>query len=69
MHPQSKTISTDMELFAAALAQRKVSVMQRTADDIYAILEYGGIIERYTKQSVKINGSYYLREECEFTTE
>jgi hypothetical protein len=43
--------------------------MQRTADDIYAILEYGGIIERYTKHSVKINGAYYLREECEFTIE
>ncbi len=69
MHSQSKTISTDMELFTASLSQRKVSVMQRTSDDIYAILEYGGIIERYTKHSVKINGTYYLREECEFTIE
>ncbi|MDB5054882.1 MAG: hypothetical protein JWM44_2932 [Bacilli bacterium] len=69
MSSPSKTISTDMELLATSLAQRKVSVMQRTADDIYAILEYGGIIERYTKHSVKINGAYYLREECEFTIE
>jgi len=67
MPSQSKTISTDMELLAASLSQRKVSVMQRTSDDIYAILDYGGAIERYTNHSVKINGTYYLRDECEFT--
>jgi len=69
MRSQPKTISTDMELFAASLAQRKICVMQRTSDDIYAILEYGGVIEKYTKLSVKINGNYYLRHECEFIIE
>ena len=63
----SKTIlETDMELLTAALTQRKVSVWSRTADDIYVELEPGGIIRKFTAYSVKINNSYFLREECEF---
>lgn len=69
MNFESKLLTTDIQLFAAALSGRKVSVMQRTADDIYVILEYGAMIERYSDTSVKINGNYYLRMDCEFTIE
>ncbi len=63
----SKTvIETDMELLTAALTQRKVSVWSKTADDIYVQLEPGGLIQKFTAHSVKINKSYFLRNECEF---
>ncbi|KIL42369.1 hypothetical protein SD70_02225 [Gordoniibacillus kamchatkensis] len=71
----SKTLSSDMELFAAALLQRKVSVWGRTADDSYVLLDAGGIIEKYSPDSVKIRfgpgerREYYLRGECEFRIE
>jgi hypothetical protein len=29
-------------------------------------VEYGGIVEKYTNDSVKINGAYYFRENCVF---
>lgn len=64
---QSKTVlKTDMELFAAALTQREVSVWSKTADGIYVELESGGTISKFTAYSVKINNYYYLRDECEF---
>lgn len=69
----SKTLTTDIELFAAALFQRKISVWSKTADDIYVLLDCGGVIEKFSPDSVGIrypNGKdrceYYLREECEF---
>ncbi|WP_213586336.1 hypothetical protein [Paenibacillus sp. J2TS4] len=71
-----KSLNTDMELFAAALLQRKVSVWTKTADDIYALLDDGGIIEKITPDCVVIRFSdardskeYYLREECDFRIE
>jgi hypothetical protein len=30
------------------------------------ILDYGGIIESYSKDAVRINGAYYLKATCEF---
>ncbi|WP_156922281.1 hypothetical protein [Cohnella thermotolerans] len=30
------------------------------------ILDYGGVIEENGKFAVKINGDYYLKENCEF---
>jgi len=62
----SKVIHTDTELFAASLFQLHVSVWERTADDIPVRTEDGGVIEKFTPLSVKINGVYYVRSECEF---
>lgn len=64
-----------MELFTAALLQRKVAVWGKTADDAYVLLDRGGIIEKYSPDSVKIRFAagdrteYYLRGECEFRIE
>jgi hypothetical protein len=71
----TKTLTTDIELFTAALLQRKVSVWGKTADDIYVLLDRGGIIEKYSPDSVKIRydegarKEYYLRGECEIRIE
>ncbi|MFC0213354.1 hypothetical protein ACFFK0_12970 [Paenibacillus chartarius] len=71
----SKTISSDIELLTAALLQRKVAVWCRTADDIYVLLDEGGLIEKYSPDSVRIRyahrdrAEYYLRSECEFRIE
>jgi hypothetical protein len=64
----NKTLSSDIELFAAALSQVTVSVNQRTADDIPVFLDCG-IIRRYSPYSVLINGNHYVREETEFRIE
>ncbi|NOU92670.1 hypothetical protein GC093_05430 [Paenibacillus sp. LMG 31456] len=63
---ESRALHSDTELFAAALFQLEVSVWERTADDIPVRVEDGAIIERITPISVKINGVYYVRSECEF---
>jgi hypothetical protein len=62
----SKAIYSDTELFAAALFQLKVSVWETTADDIPVRVEDGGVIQKITPISVKINGKIYERVDCEF---
>ena len=51
-NPMNKTLSTDMELFAAALSQVTVAVIQHTADDIPVFIA-SGVIEKYTTHSRK----------------
>lgn len=63
---ESKALYSDTELFAAALFQLKVTVWERTADDIPVRVDDGGTIERITPISVKINGTNYVRSDCEF---
>jgi len=50
------TLKSDMELFAAALAGVRVTVF---ADG--KIVDYGGNVEEYTSDSVRIGGTWYLR--------
>ncbi|SDO11854.1 hypothetical protein SAMN04487897_108159 [Paenibacillus sp. yr247] len=64
----NKTLSTDMQLFAAALAQANVAVIQWTADDI-PVFVATGVIEKYTPLYVKIGETNYLRDESEFRIE
>jgi hypothetical protein len=52
-----------MELFAAALFQRKVLVIQRRNN---VVLLYPGTIEQYDDERVRINSVYYKRNECDF---
>jgi hypothetical protein len=61
-------LSKDMQLFAAALSQVNVAVIQRTADDI-PVFVATGIIQKYTPLYVKIGDTHYLRDESEFRVE
>ncbi|QCT04387.1 hypothetical protein E6C60_3679 [Paenibacillus algicola] len=45
----------------AMLQQWIVEVYQE-----YELIDYGGIIEKQTKSSVRINGIYYMKESCQF---
>ncbi|MEK4349632.1 hypothetical protein MKX41_02215 [Paenibacillus sp. FSL R5-0475] len=53
-----RILVTDIELFAAALVQARVTV--RAVDG--SIADYGGAIEKYTPNAVRIDGTYYMRE-------
>lgn len=61
-----KTLISDIELFAAALAQVRVSICVRDNFGRVVIVNYGGPIERYTKVSVKVGGVNYARSMYEF---
>ncbi|UKS30824.1 hypothetical protein LOZ80_18540 [Paenibacillus sp. HWE-109] len=63
-----RTLSTDMELFAAALSQAIVVVIQRTADDI-PVFVTSGIITKYTPYHVSIGETSFLRDETELRIE
>ncbi|MBC8079723.1 MAG: hypothetical protein H7X86_05225 [Gorillibacterium sp.] len=63
MNNASDTLVTDMELFAAALFQRKVLVIQRRNN---VVLLYPGKIEQYDEDVVCISGAHYKRNECDF---
>lgn len=53
-----KTLITDTELLAAALAQVRVTVFEPGG---HTIADYGGIIEKYTPDYVKIADTYFRR--------
>lgn len=59
----SDTLVTDTELFAAALYQCKVLVIQRKNN---VFLLYPGKIEKFDDDYVVVNGSFYRRGECDF---
>lgn len=64
------TITTDMELFAAALLQHKVSVWAKQNGRCLTLLDKDGFVENITPDMVKVRypqkqcSEYYLR--CEF---
>ncbi|NOV02043.1 hypothetical protein [Paenibacillus planticolens] len=64
----NKTLLTDMQLFAAALTQVNVAVIQRTADDIPVFLAVG-VIRKYSPFEVQVGDFTYIREESEFRVE
>jgi hypothetical protein len=53
-----KTLITDTELLAAALAQVRVTIFEPGG---HTIADYGGIIEKYTPDYVKIADTYFRR--------
>lgn len=55
-----------MELFTAALSQVKVYVVQSLGEDLISVIDYGGTIEKFSPDSVKIAGAYYMRNQFEF---
>ncbi|WP_438349951.1 hypothetical protein ACP8HI_04585 [Paenibacillus sp. FA6] len=66
MNTTYKVLSTDTELFAAALAQVRVYVVQISEDQPDCIVDYGGPVQKYTPETVKITDKYYMRERFEF---
>ncbi|MEK4047594.1 hypothetical protein NSU18_28715 [Paenibacillus sp. FSL H8-0048] len=62
-----KILESDTDLLLAALAQFKVSVWyQAEPDPIGHLMDYGGLVEGYTPESIKIAGALFNREHFEF---
>lgn len=62
-----KVLERDKDFFVAALAQSQVSVWFRLdPDPIGHLMDYGGIVEGYTPESIKIAGARFVRERFEF---
>jgi hypothetical protein len=60
-------LESDKDFFVAALAQSKVSVWFRIEPDpIGHLMDYGGIVEAYSPESIKIAGERYFRNKFEF---
>lgn len=67
MNNTYKVLESDNDFFVAALSQSKVSVWYREdPDPIGHLMDYGGIVEGYTPDSIKINGSRFVRQRFEF---
>ncbi|WP_405176373.1 hypothetical protein MHI27_12080 [Paenibacillus sp. FSL H8-0261] len=63
-----KVLSSDSDLLAAALAQVRVYVVWIEEDGPDSIVDYGGAIQKYTPELVKIADTYYTRLAHEFRT-
>ncbi|MBY3623750.1 hypothetical protein HGO21_30000 [Acinetobacter sp. CUI P1] len=63
-----KVLENDADLLAAALAQVRVYVVQIGEDAPDCIVDYGGVIQKYTPEKVKIADTYYTRKLYEFRT-
>ncbi|WP_256701044.1 hypothetical protein [Paenibacillus sp. P46E] len=67
MNNTYKVMESDTDFLAAALAQSKVSVWFQPEDDPEGhIMDYGGIVEGYSPNSIKIAGGRFIRERFEF---
>ncbi|KAF6636524.1 hypothetical protein H6F38_04600 [Paenibacillus sp. EKM208P] len=66
MNHTYKVLKSDIELFTAALNQTRVYVVQSLGEDMVSVVDYGGTIEKFSPESVKIAGAYYIRNQFEF---
>ncbi|MEK5318181.1 hypothetical protein NSS94_02705 [Paenibacillus sp. FSL L8-0644] len=69
MNHTYKVLKSDIELFTAALSQVRVYVVQPLGENLIDIVDYGGTVEKITPESIKIDGSYFLRNQFEFRTD
>ncbi|KAF6602373.1 hypothetical protein H6F38_33145, partial [Paenibacillus sp. EKM208P] len=53
------------ELFAAALTQVRVYVVQSLGEDVVSVVDYGGTVEKFSPDTIKIAGAYYMRNQFE----
>lgn len=61
---QVKTLTSDMDLFAAALLQWEVQIWGRTIDDVLILLQEHGTIQKFTPEVIKVNDQEFVRSEC-----
>ncbi|AKG36069.1 hypothetical protein [Paenibacillus durus] len=62
-----KVLESDADFLAASLTQVRVSVWFRLdPDPIGHLMDYGGAVEEYTTETVKIAGSRFFRHRFEF---
>lgn len=66
MNTTYKVLKSDKDLFISALAQKRVHVVQITENGIDNIIDYGGPIQKFTVDTVKIADTYYIRNVYEF---
>ncbi|ODA07621.1 MULTISPECIES: hypothetical protein [Paenibacillus] len=69
MNHTYKVLKSDIELLTAALSQVRVYVVQPLGENLIDIVDYGGTVEKITPESIKIDGSYFLRSQFEFRTD
>lgn len=61
-----KVLSSDADLFTAALAQEKVYVVQLMEGKPHVIADYAGPVQRWTPDDVLVAGMCYSRQGFEF---
>ncbi|MGM1023401.1 MAG: hypothetical protein ACQEXV_23445 [Bacillota bacterium] len=66
MNHTYKVLKSDIELFAAALSQVRVYVVSIDEELRVTFEDYGGVVEKITPESIKINGKYFMRGQFEF---
>ncbi|WP_379143688.1 hypothetical protein [Paenibacillus sp. sgz500992] len=67
MNNTYKVLENDTDFLTAALAQSRVSVWYREdPDPIGHLMDYGGLVEEFTPDDIKLSGSYFVRERFEF---
>lgn len=70
MNIKYKVLHSDTDFLVAALSQSKVSVWFRIdPDPTGQLMDYGGIVEKFTPDSIKLSGAYFVRERFEFRIE
>ncbi|APB72148.1 hypothetical protein PPYC1_18010 [Paenibacillus polymyxa] len=65
MNHTYKVLKSDIELFAAALSQIRVYVVQSLGEDVLSVVDYGGTVEKFSPDTIKIAGAYYMRNQFE----
>ncbi|QNR70058.1 hypothetical protein IAQ67_06120 [Paenibacillus peoriae] len=65
MNHTYKVLNSDIELFAAALSQVRVYVVQSLGEDVVSVVDYGGTVEKFSTDTIKIAGAYYMRNQFE----
>ncbi|URJ48378.1 hypothetical protein [Paenibacillus polymyxa] len=65
MNHTYKVLNSDIELFAAALSQVRVYVVQSLGEDVLSVVDYGGTVEKFSPDTIKIAGAYYMRNQFE----
>ncbi|WP_080683011.1 hypothetical protein [Paenibacillus polymyxa] len=66
MNHTYKVLKSDIELFATALSQIRVYVLKPLSEDMVEVVDYSGPLEKFTPESVKISGKYYMGGQFEF---
>jgi hypothetical protein len=59
-----KVLQSDSDFLTAGLAQAKVTIWYR--EDPGHLMDYGGIVEGYSPESIKITGGRFIRQSFEF---